>query len=1702
VAPVDGDGRCPIDATGIAATLEGTPIPAGAAVMGKLKIPNLGPNRYAVSVVPPNGTSWVQTTTLEGNLDWDNWVMEGATGLDQEFVQAGEPFPWSMFGYVKPTPIAAAGAGVVKGVVDAVKVYVPAQGGVTLPGTIWGGLAGAKIDKPVPYPWIALTGLQVGDVAIYVGQGNADGSFQINGVPDGNYTLTYWDTDLRYLLDFVNVTVANGEVVDLGILPLTGWFATLQGYVFNDLNRNGKRDTGEAGIANFPVSLKKRENSLMDRGAVTVTTDANGYYEMTNAYPLTQWVVVEAYSDLFYTTGVTWQADNQPDETTILGAGVDVSFLPIIGLAGRLDWGVHAYDPTGRNGLDLQNGGIVGTVSYDTTRNELDPRYAAVENWQPGIPDLWVNLYLPVPCPLDANTGLPTAPCDASGRYQLASDGSIMKGQLLNRYLTETWARPTGCQPRDIAGNPLTYPAGQQAVPNADPAKECLEGPLMGIQFQAGFSTVDGNYGFADGCFGPGGYNTTTQTCDDGTEPTTLTSRDYLVEVEDKFDARGRPMFQVTREEDINIFNGDQWVPQIPPPECAGPLHIVDNANVGTDSYPAVAWSADPTWPTVTVGPSTPVANPAFADAGGSVYEGQVKPLCNVKLVRVSNGRSIAPTFNYFTDVPLPGRFFAYIIDDLNFSANPQSLLYGEKAGIPHIPIGIYDYTRRLVTTVESDYNGLFDVLLPSTNRISCPTPSGVCANLFRLVGNDPGIPGRLNPNFNPQYRTIAADFEVFPGLLVPADLAPTQVGVAVQLPGSTVNQAVTCALDATEPQLYAVGRPWVRFGAGNAERTISIQGVGFGTTPGQVTLDDTVVLTASGWTDTSITALVPTPANGGPAPGPHQLKITGANGKSTVNGLTIHVKGAGYGGGGASAVWNNPSLFEVGPGRTYATIQAGLDAAAGSAQALVVVYPGTADQINPRGAYYENVIITTPVKLQGVGPGGFQGTTFVPGSIVDGSAFGGDTALADAWRTRIAGLTWDGNQTVYENQTIYVLTLAGRFGSGFKASIDGLDIRGGDQQGFPVNINEIGGTPTGLPQNTVVQGGGIFVNAYGTNLQITNNVLQNNSGTYAGAIRLGTPNLPAPNTSNHNENTVIAHNRIVANGGSNLAGAIGIFAGTDGYEVAHNDICGNFSAEYGGGIGVYGLSPGGRIHHNRIWFNRSYDEGGGIMIAGQLPADPATLSPGTGPVDIYANRIQANLANDDGGGIRFLMAGNFPMNVYNNFVVNNVSTHEGGGISLNDAPAVRIFNNTIMKNITTATAVTSNGLPMPAGLSTSQNSAMLQATLPAGSPSFSDPVLFNNVFWDNRAGTRGGGTVTGIGIAGDATPVNNWDLGVADSSQLLSPTSSVLQTTTGTNASPSNVVGADPQVVATYDTSVAFAPWRTNPAFVGAILVAVDLPPNLMGDYHLVATGNPPTGSPSPAFNLGAASKAGVSAPGEDYDRNPRPQLGGFDAGADEVGSGVVGGGGPGPAPLAFPSVPPPQPLDNFNRANAATLGPNWTATGTFNVNANQARIMGLGGLAVWNPTSFGPNQEAYFTFVQAGAGVMGLALKSNGTGASASRIEVIYTPLVNTVQVRTIAPVQGTVTRLTINLSPGLSSGHRLGARLTSDGTVTVYRATSATAAFTAVGSVNVASGATPWPAAYVQGGGQIGAAGAGLFLTNALSARFDNFGGGTMP
>ncbi len=195
----------------------------------------------------------------------------------------------------------------------------------------------------------------------------------------------------------------------------------------------------------------------------------------------------------------------------------------------------------------------------------------------------------------------------------------------------------------------------------------------------------------------------------------------------------------------------------------------------------------------------------------------------------------------------------------------------------------------------------------------------------------------------------------------------------------------------------------------------------------------------------------------------------------------------------------------------------------------------------------------------------------------------------------------------MYDGQVVYVVARNGEFTSGYQASIDGFSIEGG---------NEFGNEGTFITPNYVTQGGGIFVNAYARDLQVTNNVLRGDGGSFGGALRVGTPYVG----DNHNDNLRVAHNRIIANGGTNLAGAIGLFTGTNGYRIDHNDICGNFSAEYGGGISHFGLSGGpgntNQIDHNQIWENTSYNEGAGIMIAGQdTPTDSNLVSPGAGPV-------------------------------------------------------------------------------------------------------------------------------------------------------------------------------------------------------------------------------------------------------------------------------------------------------------------------------------------------------------------------------------------------------------------------------------------------------------------------------------------------------
>ncbi len=233
----------------------------------------------------------------------------------------------------------------------------------------------------------------------------------------------------------------------------------------------------------FALTVRERDNTLMDQYTNTVTTNDQGVYDIQEGYPLSKWLVLEAFNTRYRTTGVTYQADNEDAPTTILGGLVDINFLPVIGLSGRIDWGVEPYATN-------ENGGIAATVSYDTTRNELDPADAVSEAYQPGIPDVNVHVYASVPCAATtaedkANScrqgkaivpmSVPNPAYDAStnpGVPQTIPNpdperGALVKGpEVQDKYTSEEWAPPRGCTARQWDGTELT---DQLALPESGP---------------------------------------------------------------------------------------------------------------------------------------------------------------------------------------------------------------------------------------------------------------------------------------------------------------------------------------------------------------------------------------------------------------------------------------------------------------------------------------------------------------------------------------------------------------------------------------------------------------------------------------------------------------------------------------------------------------------------------------------------------------------------------------------------------------------------------------------------------------------------------------------------------------------------------------------------------------------------------------------------------------------------------------------------------------------------------------------------------------------------------------------------------------------------------------------------------------------------------------------------------------------------------
>jgi len=191
-------------------------------------------------------------------------------------------------------------------------------------------------------------------------------------------------------------------------------------------------------------------------------------------------------------------------------------------------------------------------------------------------------------------------------------------------------------------------------------------------------------------------------------------------------------------------------------------------------------------------------------------------------------------------------------------------------------------------------------------------------------------------------------------------------------------------------------------------------------------------------------------------------------------------------------------------------------------------------------------------------------------------------------------------------------------------------------------------------------------------------------------------------------------------------------------------------------------------------------------------------------------------------------------------------------------------------------------------------------------------------------------------------------------------------------------------------------------------------------------------------------------------------------------------------PAPAQQSGFPSASTLDNFNRANGA-IGGNWSwNTSAFSVSSNQLAITSGDQMVFWNPSSFGADQEAYYTFstVSTSADEQGLVLKAQSlSGWGNGLMEVIYHAATNVVQVWTYTPAQNWLQR-GADIPVAFNNGDQFGARAKADGTVEVYKN----------GILVATRSVTAWP--LYNSGGYIG-----IGMINASSARLDNFGGGNV-
>jgi hypothetical protein len=700
-----------------------------------------------------------------------------------------------------------------------------------------------------------------------------------------------------------------------------------------------------------------------------------------------------------------------------------------------------------------------------------------------------------------------------------------------------------------------------------------------------------------------------------------------------------------------------------------------------------------------------------------------------------------------------------------------------------------------------------------------------------------------VDPSYKPQFSVTPWTFHYEPGRTTYLDTPLVPLAAFATNPSGVVPDF---NFPAGTPVVSSVngpdGGPQVCVVDGTQSITITAltsaaRDNGFGTVAGSVTVGGTELEILT-WSATAITATVPTGVTTG------QLVVTrGDNGQSSQLGITL-----------LAGTCTDGTVVRV--PQDFPTIQAAIDDVNTTAGDVILV---------ASGMYNEAVILYKEVRLQGAG----AGTTTITATMrpLDRLA---------AWHTKVRQLLGTPDADPFaanEAPGIMVIgnTVASPFANnpaGPHAVIDGFTILGS------------------------IAGGGIDINGNASYVEVSNNKITGNQGTFGGGIVVGS--LPVQS----NGNVVIRNNQISQNGGIQGGGGVVLNAGSHNYLVEGNLISGNFSRFNGGGVAHVGLSTDGIIRGNKILFNEIFyglvlpgtGDGAGIFVGGDTLAPSAS-----GSVTIEGNLIQGNLAGaGNGGGIRAAYVNapvgddpnslTYVLNIFDNIIVNNVAGLSGAGISLQDVVNVNIVNNTVANNDTTSTATLAfpagslNSAPQPSGIVAGAHGGALAAVV---EPDYANPLLVNNIIWHNRSFYNDASLNGGAGglLPNPTSPY--WDLQVVGlAGAFLNPTKSILPSLSdpfapGHTYDGSNIVpdanGAQNLFMREYKNVIQTSTVLDE----GGNAISVRFSPLMegAGNYHISCA--------SPAIDVGDASA--LPALAQDIDGQARPNQAGVDIGADE---------------------------------------------------------------------------------------------------------------------------------------------------------------------------------------------------------------------------